>query len=483
MAAMPASGTTPSIEPRRGVRGAALAILLYSVLAVVPCLWQPHITNGDLGSHIYNAWLARGIERGEYPQLYLAPVHTNVLFDRLASWLLGWLPPSTAERAAVSATMLIFFWGAFAAAGAIAGRLPWAVTPLLLLLAHGWALQLGLMNFYLGSGIALVAFAVLWRLSLLRVLLGCSLLVLAGLAQPLPALWVAAAIAYKAVFEHATRLRAWMLLAGIALVALTGVALRVRYPSVWSFGQWRQLTGADHAVAYGPEYKLVEVAICAAAAWVLFDRWRAEPLFWLRSLTAHFWILLSAGVMLLPSGIHFRAYVWPYGFVTQRLSCLLAVVGIAGLAAARPRRGVVVSFAVIAAVFFSMLYHDTRRLNRIQKQFDEIVRRYPHGQRFFTVLTDWHGGNHAPYFNHMLGRACIGRCFDYGSFEVATRQFRIRARGPNPFVQIDFNPNIAEKFRTTNPGMTLYNIDWCRPASDELCVKEIALQQASAGRP
>jgi hypothetical protein len=189
------------------------------------------------------------------------------------------------------------------------------------------------------------------------------------------------------------------------------------------------------------------------------------------------------GVLVVPQGVAFQEYVSEYGFVSQRLSGLLAVVGIVGLAAARPRRGIVASFAVICAVFFSMLYHDTRRLNRIQQQVDAIVQRYPQGQRFVTRITDWHVGNHAPYFSNMLGRACIARCFDYGSYEVGTRQFRIRARGPNPFVETAFNPNVAEKFRLTNPGMSLYRVEWCRALSDELCVKEIALEQARAGRP
>lgn len=476
------SATTLSIEPRRNgeIRGAALAMLLCSLLVIVPCLWQPHIIDGDLGSHIYNAWLARGIERGEYPQLYLAPVHTNVLFDRMATWLLGRFPPATAERLAVSLTVLAFFWGTFTAVRVLSGQQAWTATPLILILSHGWALQLGLMNLHLATGIAVFALALLWNLSPIRVLLGCLLLALAATAQPLPPFWVALVIAYKALYARSVELRAWLLPAAIGLAILCAAVLRAGWiPNVststgWAWGQLRHSTGADQALAYGPEYKFVAIPLLLTAGFVVIDRLRGELRFWSNNLIAHLWIVLAVGVFVVPQGIAFKGYVLDYGYVSQRLSMLLAVVGIVGLAVARPRARVVLAFSIIAALFFVLLYRDTRRLNAIQLQFDEIVQRYPQGQRFVTGLTDWHTGDHAPFLNHMLGRACIGRCFDYGSYEVATRQFRIRARGPNPFVQTDFNPNIAEKFRHTNPGMSLYDIEWCRPSSDELCVKEIA---------
>jgi len=40
-----------------------------SALMVVPCWWHRRIEAGDLASHVYNAWLAQLIEKGQ------APVH------------------------------------------------------------------------------------------------------------------------------------------------------------------------------------------------------------------------------------------------------------------------------------------------------------------------------------------------------------------------------------------------------------------------
>src|SRR3984893_16871570 len=50
---------------------------------LIPCFWHRRIEAGDLGSHVYNAWLAQLIERGQAPGLYLARQWNNVLFDLL----------------------------------------------------------------------------------------------------------------------------------------------------------------------------------------------------------------------------------------------------------------------------------------------------------------------------------------------------------------------------------------------------------------
>ena len=52
-----------------------------SAVVLLPCFWHRHIEAGDLGSHLYNAWLAQLIEKGQAPGLYLATQFSNVLFD------------------------------------------------------------------------------------------------------------------------------------------------------------------------------------------------------------------------------------------------------------------------------------------------------------------------------------------------------------------------------------------------------------------
>src|ERR1700683_5007196 len=56
-----------------------------SALVLVPCFWHRRIIATDPGRHLYNAWLAHLIQRGQAPGLYLSGQWTNVLFDYMLS--------------------------------------------------------------------------------------------------------------------------------------------------------------------------------------------------------------------------------------------------------------------------------------------------------------------------------------------------------------------------------------------------------------
>ena len=86
----------------RTIAGAMLA----SALLLVPCFWQARIQAGDLSSHVYNAWLAQLIVRGQAPGLTLAKQSNNVLFDLMLSGLLRAFGAAAAQRIAVSAAVL-----------------------------------------------------------------------------------------------------------------------------------------------------------------------------------------------------------------------------------------------------------------------------------------------------------------------------------------------------------------------------------------
>jgi hypothetical protein len=87
---------------------------LGSAALLVPCFWQTRIQAGDLGSHVYNAWLAELIRQGRAPGLSIVPQKTNVLFDLLLSGLFHTVGGAAAQRIAVSLAVLVFAWGAFA---------------------------------------------------------------------------------------------------------------------------------------------------------------------------------------------------------------------------------------------------------------------------------------------------------------------------------------------------------------------------------
>ncbi|MFZ0884445.1 MAG: hypothetical protein WAN14_13695, partial [Candidatus Acidiferrales bacterium] len=88
--------------------------LFVSAAALVPCFWHRMIVAGDLGSHLYNAWLAQLVERGQAPGLWLAWRWNNVLFDYWLDGLGRIFSLQVAVKIAVAAAVLIFFWGMFA---------------------------------------------------------------------------------------------------------------------------------------------------------------------------------------------------------------------------------------------------------------------------------------------------------------------------------------------------------------------------------
>src|ERR1700730_13138844 len=88
-----------------------LRVLLLSGLLAVPCFWHRRIEAGDLASHVYNAWLAQLIEKGQAPGLYLVRQWNNVLFDWMLLHTANLLGFAAAEKFVVSISVLIFFWG------------------------------------------------------------------------------------------------------------------------------------------------------------------------------------------------------------------------------------------------------------------------------------------------------------------------------------------------------------------------------------
>ena len=88
-----------------------LRLLIISAAVLTPCFWQRRIQAGDLGSHLYNAWLAQLVARGDVPGLWIARQWNNVLFDLLLLHLGNIAGLHAAEKISVCTAVLIFFWG------------------------------------------------------------------------------------------------------------------------------------------------------------------------------------------------------------------------------------------------------------------------------------------------------------------------------------------------------------------------------------
>src|ERR1700682_99885 len=94
---------------------------------LVPCFWHWRIEAGDLGSHVYNAWLAQLIIKGQAPGLYIVRQWNNVLFDVLLLKFGNAFGLGAAQKIVVAVCVLLFFWGTFALLTAVTQRAPWSL--------------------------------------------------------------------------------------------------------------------------------------------------------------------------------------------------------------------------------------------------------------------------------------------------------------------------------------------------------------------
>src|SRR6266700_3579769 len=125
------------------------AVVLVSALLLVQCFWHSRIQAGDLGSHVYNAWLAQLIEHQQISGLIIAHQWNNVFFDLLLLHAANFVGFIVAEKMVVSFAVLAFFWGCFSFLAAASSSPPWKLAPFLLVLSYGYSFHMGFMNYYL----------------------------------------------------------------------------------------------------------------------------------------------------------------------------------------------------------------------------------------------------------------------------------------------------------------------------------------------
>jgi hypothetical protein len=457
----------------RTIAGAMLA----SALLLVPCFWQARIQAGDLSSHVYNAWLAQLIVRGQAPGLTLAKQSNNVLFDLMLSGLLRAFGAAAAQRIAVSAAVLVFFWGAFAFIWSNSRRrprtAPWALAPSLAMLAYGWVFHMGLFNFYISLGLCFGALALVklgrsWAWAAAIALFG-----IAYVAHALPLAWALGVLVYGRVAQAlAPRHRGKLLIGALVALALTGLLLAALFPTRRGIDQVISMTGADQLWTYGRHY--IVVAVVVLAAWALcFHRLLDARGARRTALDVRFQLCVvsSAALVLLPTGVLLPGFRSGLDFICERMSLAGAVLFLALIASVRLPRPLVGAMAGIAAIYFGLSYTDERAINKVETQMEQAVEQLPPGRRVVNALVD--PGSRVNPIVHLVDRICVGRCFSYGNYEPSTAQFRVRADRDNPFVVSDY----GESFSIQTGGyvvkprdLPMYNIDLCQPGSSRICV-------------
>jgi hypothetical protein len=455
-----------------------------SLLILLPIFWHQRIEAGDLASHTYNAWLVQLIEGGQAPGLYIVRQWNNILVDvallRLGS-ILG-LP--AAEKIVASVCALSFFWGTFAFISTATRRPPWFLIPAVAMITYGWTFQMGFMNYYLSLGLGFLAIAVLWRKAgAADWIVGSILLALTWMAHPMGLGCVIGILVYVILADKLSGWYRWALLASAcgAAVALHFYIVHHFRTQYWETSVFYLMNGADQLVLYGARYaKLAMTALLFGSVAFLYDRRRQKEdgVSLARLRTAfELWAILLLTAAMLPELIQLPQYAGPVGFPVSRLTSITAVMGLSILGFARPRRWHLAGFALLATLFFTWMFQDTRVLNRMEAQAEKLVSTLPYGQR--VTGTIWAPRDSRIFFvNHLLDRACIGRCFAYSNYEPPSGQFRIRVRPGSPLVTSSWEDSYAMQqgeYAVRPEDMPMSQIYQC-DARDltRLCIRDLA---------
>jgi hypothetical protein len=464
---------------RDAIRFAALSAAL-----LIPIYWHRRIEAGDLASHLYNAWLAQLIRQGQAPGLSIARQWNNVFFDWLLSGLGSVFGLHVAERIAVSLAVLIFFWGAFVLIAAATRRAPWKLSPLLAVFAYGWTFEMGFMNYYISLGLCFFVLAAFWRAGRGVRLLSLILIPLIWMAHPLGLICLAGLALYIAIAKAVQpRYHGYLLLAtGISLLGLR-IFLARRYEVKWNpWARYFFFNGADQLALFSSRYYLLYALFAAFFLFALAVdasiRWRESGLWDTWGIPLQLYLAVGIASVLLPSIVALPQYEEPLSYLIARLSTVSGILACWMLAAMKPRKWHAAGYALIAIIFFTFLYIDTGTLNTMEEQVERSVGALPAGHRVVEDL-DW-GDASRVVIEHIVDRACIGRCFSYDNYEPSTGQFRIRAAPGNSIVTADppdesSGESAEDRVKALDPPVFL--ISQCETGGVRICVQELSAEE------
>src|SRR5271170_1174955 len=479
----------PQSEPRPPLLAETVAfvrqhiwrILAISAAVLAPVFWHRNIAAGDLGSHLYNAWLAQLIRHGQAPGLWLAPRWNNVLFDYLLVALGRFVSLHAAEKIAVSLAVLIFFWGAFALVCAATRRAPWLLCPAIAMFSYGYSFEMGFLNFYISLGLAFFGIAIFWRGRGWERLLPIALAPLAMLAHPLGFAWLVAASAYVAMAEAIPRRYQVLLVIAAGVVLFAARYYFWHHDIVLARGDpFYFFNGSDQLLLFGPRYAIPEFAllifIFCALATAFFSRPWGKVSWTHLAIPLQLYVVVGLAVILLPDGIRFPYQPSALALLTERLTSVSAVLLCCFLGALQPRKWHLLACGAIAVIFFTFLYQDTGTINHLEAQVEQLVRTVPRSSRVLATLKPPFPDSRV-LVQHIADRACIGHCFSYGNYEPASAQFRVRANPGNLYAMQSYDAavNMEDGSYEVQPqDLPAYQVYQCSPDGKKLCIRPLA---------
>jgi hypothetical protein len=379
----------------------------------------------------------------------------------------------------VSVSVLVFFWGAFSLVSAAARRAPWFLVPCLAVLAYGWTFMMGFFNYYLSLGLSFFALALWWRGRGNERFLALALAPLIYLAHPLGLAWLVGAAVYITIAGAVSGRGQILLLAAVGVV-LAGVAAFIssHFPGPWEPVPGIAANGTDQALLNAPPYLVpARLWLAFGVIFILADlvgRRREQGVWAQYSLPLQLYTVALMGVSLIPGAFQFPLFATPIMFLTHRLSSLCAALLCCVLGVMKPRRWHLVGFAMMALIYFSHLYNDTASVIRMESQAEQLVATLPDGQRVIPDL--WSSSVLVDLSNHIVDRACIGRCFSLSNYEPSSRQFRVRASPGNRIVVSNPGSSMAMQtgsYVVQQEDLPLYQIYLCERRAADLCLREL----------
>lgn len=477
------AATLPSPHPLPGHRKNYLLYLLISLALLAPCFWHAHIEAGDLGSHVYNAWLAQLVQQGRAPGVYTVWQWDNILFDLMLSFFAKPFGLVAAEKIAVSICVLIFFWGLFAFMSVAGGKPPWFLSPCIAMLSYSYIFHMGFMNYYLSLGLASIGLALVWPARKSGLIAGALLAPFMLLAHPLGFLWFLGTAVYRLVWPRLPG--AWrLLLAATAILILIGarefVAHHHGYEVEWRETPLWELNGADQFHVFGYRYVWFTIAMAAfvlAASSIAVFRETQRLKFWKeRRLILELYFISFCATALLPENLHTDPTGGWIGALVTRLTLISAMLAFCWLASLPISAWHLPFCAICAAVFFTFIYQDTGFLNRMEANTRRITQQLPFGTR--TLSTIFAPNDFRTIYLHIPDRACIGHCFLVSNYEPSTRQFRVRVQPGSRVVtpSVDDSEDMQSgTFDVEDEDLPLKQIYQCQ-AKDltKICIRDLA---------
>jgi hypothetical protein len=460
-------------------------VLTVSALLIVPCIWHRHIEAGDLGSHVYNAWLVQLIAKGQAPGLFVTAQWNNILFDVALLHVANGVGFAAAEKIVVSGCVLIFFWGVFAFLSAVTDQAPWALTPCIAMLSYGYSFNMGFMNYYLSVGLGSLCLALIWPGRARNWIFALAMAILVTAAHPMGLVWVLGVIAYRAIRPALPG--ALKLAVPLAVVVTCSLLRWFAHRSTTLVADFYhaepfRAIGVDQLVLYGTRYEFLGwVALIFGIVCFVPDAMARlrDPAYRKRlELPLELYLILFCAASFAPENLRFSIQSAWLGVLVSRLTTISAIVGLCVLGCAPARKWHFMGFAAISAIFFAFLYQDSGGLNRMEVNAENLLSNLPPGTRIVpNIFAD--PDSRITFVVHLADRACVGRCFVYSNYEASSNQFRVRiAKGgswmvsDSPDDANDMQGGGYEIQQADLPLKLLYQCD--RADWTKLCLRSLA---------